>query len=219
LGWLPNPQDYQSNLSPEGNLVRVVDRAVIGEAHMYTQAEREKTDPEGLLSTLPAIVTALLGYWSGLVIQRQGINARTVGLLVAAGAVCTVIGLSWGTLFPINKKIWTSSYVLASGGLAMIVLAACLFLFDVPGWRRLARPWEIVGVNAIFVFVASGLVAILLGQIPVGGVSIHNWLYSNLFTSWIDSPQLASLAYAAATVAAWWFVLWAMARRGWAVRV
>ena len=145
LGWLPNPHDYQANLSPDGNLVRVVDRAVLGENHMYTfdpntNTLSEQTDPEGLLSTLPAIVTALLGYWAGLVIQRKGANGRTVALLAACGMVCFAVGWGWGVWFPISKKLWTSSFVLLTGGLAMVVLAGCVLKFDVWGWRRLARP-------------------------------------------------------------------------------
>jgi predicted acyltransferase len=219
LAWLPNPHDYQSNLSPAGNIIRIIDRALVGDSHLYTQAQREPTDPEGLTSTLPAIVTALLGYWTGLMIQRRGINVRTVNLMIAAGAVCTAVGWAWGLALPINKKIWTSSYVLLTGGLAMIALAGCLLVFDVWGRRRLARPLEIVGINAIFVFVASGLVAILLGRTHVGDVTTHQWLYDTLFTSWISEPKSASLGYALATVACWWLVLWAMARRGWSIRV
>jgi predicted acyltransferase len=219
LAWLPNPQNYEANLSPEGNVVRVVDRAVFGEKHLYTQAQSEKTDPEGLLSTLPAIVTALLGYWTGLVFQRRGCNAKTVAVLIGCGVAVTAVGLLWNEVFPINKKIWTSSYVLLSGGLAMIVLGGTLLKFDVWGWRRVARPWEIVGINAIFVFVASGILANLLATSHVGDQTTKQWLYENLFTSWIADPYLASLAYALATVAFWWLVLWAMWRRGWSIRV
>lgn len=219
LAWLPNPHDSQANLAPEGNLVRVVDRAVLGDSHLYTQGEREPTDPEGLLSTLPSIVTAMLGYWTGLVIQRRGTNVRTVNMLIIAGIVATAVGLAWGLALPINKKIWTSSYVLLSGGLAVIALATCLLAFDVWGWRRPARPFEIVGINAIFVFVASGLVAIALSRTHIGDVTTKQWLYDTLFTSWITDPKLASLGYALATVAFWWFVLWVMARRGWTIRV
>jgi predicted acyltransferase len=83
----------------------------------------------------------------------------------------------------------------------------------------LARPFEIVGINAIFVFVASGLVAQLLGILKIGGMNAHAWIYSRLFTSWIAEPKLASLAFALATVAFWWLILWGMSRRGWSVRV
>jgi predicted acyltransferase len=217
LAWLPNPHDYAANLSREGNVVGAIDRAVIGQNHMYSGDRM--TDPEGLLSTLPAIVTSLLGYWTGLVIQRRGLNNETVLLLLGCGAICVQLGLLWNLAFPINKKLWTSSYVLLSAGLALQLLAGCILMFDVRGWRRLARPFEIVGINAIFVFVASGLVAMGLGRWQIGSQSAHDWLYTTLFTSWIADPKLASLAFALATVAFWWLVLWIMSRRGWSIRV
>jgi predicted acyltransferase len=92
-------------------------------------------------------------------------------------------------------------------------------MFDVWGWRQLARPFEIVGINAIFVFVASGLTATLLGRLNVGGTSAHEWLYENLFTSWITDSKLASVSFAAAYVAFWWLVCAIMARVGWTLRV
>ncbi len=219
LAWHPIHDDYKANLSPDGNFVRVVDLKLIGADHMYTRAKDEKTDPEGLLSTLPAVVTALMGYWTGLFIQRRGANYRTVAILIAAGLVLAAIGQGWHVHFPINKKIWTSSFVFLTGGLAMAVLAGCLMKFDLWGWRRLGRPFEIVGINAIFVFVASGLLAIWLGRWQIRGVSTHEWLYHTLFTSWITDPKLASLGFALGIVAFWWLVLWIMARLGWSIRV
>lgn len=219
LAWLPASPSYEANLSPEGNMVRVVDLKLLGADHMYTRARSEKTDPEGLLSTLPAIVTALLGYWTGLLIQRRGVNGRTIAMLIVAGIVIAAIGQGWHFAFPINKKIWTSSFVLLTGGLAMIMLAGCLLKFDLWAWRRLARPFEIVGMNAIFVFVASGLLAMTLGRTHVGELSTHQWLYQTLITSWIDDPKLASLAFAILIVSFWWFVLWVMSRLGWTIRV
>ncbi|HEX6962425.1 MAG TPA: heparan-alpha-glucosaminide N-acetyltransferase domain-containing protein, partial [Lacipirellula sp.] len=112
LAWFPSSGDYPSNLSPAGNVVRQVDLQVIGADHMYTQAEREKTEPEGLLSTLPAIVTALLGYWTGLVIQRRGANWHAIIILFACGLALAAVGLLWNQIYPINKKLWTSSFVL-----------------------------------------------------------------------------------------------------------
>jgi predicted acyltransferase len=162
LAVLPNPYAYTANLSHKGNIVGAFDRSTIGTKHMWSGDP--VTDPEGLLSTFPAIVTALIGYWSGLFIQRGGLNYRTVALLAALGLAIAAIGQLWHFTFPINKKLWTSSFVLLSGGLAMVVLAACLTVFDIWNWRRLARPFEIVGINAIFVFVGSGLLAITLSR-------------------------------------------------------
>jgi predicted acyltransferase len=217
LAFLPNPHDYAANLSHEGNVVGAVDRALIGTQHMYS-GDRV-TEPEGLLSTFPSIVTALLGYWAGLFIQRRGINRETVLFLLGCGAILVEIGLLWDLSLPINKKIWTSSFVLLTGGLATQALGLCVLLFDIAGWRRLARPFEIVGINAIFVYVASGLVSRLLSVWNIGGESAQGWIYNHLFPSWISDPKLSSLCMALLTVAFWWFVCWVMSRLGWSIRV
>ncbi len=224
LAFLPHAGDYERNLSPDGNVAGLVDRAVFTPPHMYTYDPEtgtldEQTEPEGILSTLPAIVTTLLGYWTGLAIQRRGLSHETVIVLLVCGAACAVAGLAWALIFPINKKIWTSSFVLLTGGLAMQLLAVSILVFDAWGRWRLARPFEIVGVNAIFVFVASGLTATLLNNVSVGSISAHDWLYNTLFASWIVYPKLASLGYALATVGFWWLVAWIMWRLGVAIRV
>ncbi len=219
LTCLPDPHNSTLNLTREGNVVGAIDRALIGPQHMWS-GDRV-TEPEGLLSTLPAIVTALMGYWTGLFIQRRGVNYHTVAILAACGLACAALGQGWDHFFhfPINKKLWTSSFVLLTGGLAMVVLSGCLMKFDIWGWRRLARLFEVVGINAIFVFVGSGLLAILLRDMRIGTLSGHGWLYSHLFTSWIHNPQLASLGYALMVVIFWWFVCWVMSRLGWSIRV
>ena len=219
LVWLPDPTNYLKNLSPEGNLVRLIDQAVIGTHHLYTQGTVEKTDPEGLLSTLPAVVTALSGYWAGLFIQKHGVSVRTAAWLVAGGISSVACGLMWNDLFPISKKLWTSSFVMLTSGVAIIVLAGCLLLFDVWTWRRVAKPFRIVGENAIFVYVASWLAEVLLDDVHWEGTSLKEHVYEGLFTNWIHSPQLASLGFAVATVVFWWFVLWLMSSRGWKIAV
>jgi predicted acyltransferase len=152
-----------------------------------------------------------------------------VGLLVACGVACAGVGLAWDIVFPIGKKLWTSSFVMLTGGLGMIALAACLAVFDVAGWRKLARPFEIVGINAIFVYVGAGLVARVMEALRMKLTSgetttLYDWVY----VSWLRDPMLAnvtsdervpSLVFAIATVAFWWFVLWLMSRKGWSVRV
>jgi predicted acyltransferase len=229
LAWLPNPGNYAANLSRDGNLVGFIDRSTIGQSHMYQHGG--KTDPEGLLSTLPAVVTALLGYWTGLAIQRRGIDYGTVLLLVGCGAICVEVALVWDLAFPINKKIWTSSYVLLSGGLAMQLLAACLLKFDIWGWRRLARPYEMVGVNAILVFVGSGILATALARWQVAGGSAREWLFSKITGAlasapvstlgwdWVAAPEFASLCYALVHVGFWWSVCWLLWRVGLELRV
>jgi predicted acyltransferase len=162
LGFLPDRHDYWKNLSNDHNFTVVVDRALIGDKHMYHGDP--PTEPEGFLSTFPAIVSALMGYWTGLFVQRRGINREMLIVLAFCGALCVEFGLLWHLAFPINKKLWTSSFVMLTSGLALQSLAGCILLFDIWNWRRLARPFEIVGVNAIFVFVCSGLLSIALGR-------------------------------------------------------
>jgi predicted acyltransferase len=106
-----------------------------------------------------------------------------------------------------------------TSGLASIGLGLCLAVFDVGGFRRLARPFEIVGVNAITVYVGAGLMARMLGSTHIGELTTQQWLYKNLFTDHIADPKLASLGFALLFVAVWWLVAWALSRRGWTLRV
>jgi predicted acyltransferase len=219
MAWLPNSADYSANLTPVGNFGRVVDLVVIGESHMRDQAKTEPSDPTGLLGALPAIATTLMGYWAGLLIERRGLNRKVLAWLVIAGMMGTALGLAWDFVFPINKKLWTSSYVLLSGGLACICLAACLWLFDLRRWHRLARPFQIVGLNAIAAYVGAEFMAVVLGTVRVGNSSIKSWLYRNYFSDAFTDQRVASVTYALAFVLFWWIVLWVMAKRGWSIRV
>ncbi|HEY4232997.1 MAG TPA: DUF5009 domain-containing protein [Lacipirellulaceae bacterium] len=219
LGLLPNPHDYERNLSPGGNVIRIVDRAIFGDQHLYTQGREEPTDPEGLLSTLPAIVTALAGYWAGLFIQRRGVSSQTLLVLVATGLAAAILGMTWGLWFPISKKMWTSSFVLLTAGLATVGLAICVWLFDVRARRRPAQPLQIAGVNAITAYMLSELGATLLGTTHVAGNTTQGWFYETVFASWIADPRLSSLAFALAFTLCCWLVLWGMSERGWAWRV
>jgi predicted acyltransferase len=115
-------------------------------------------DPEGLLSTLPAIVTCLLGVFAGLLLRRTDVDERKkVGWLAGAGAAALAIGFLWGLQFPVVKKIWTSSFVLVAGGWSLLLLATFYYIVDVRGWRRWCQPLVWIGMNAITLYVASNL--------------------------------------------------------------
>jgi Uncharacterized conserved protein len=217
LALVPPPGGVAPSLSAESNWVRSIDRAILPAGNLY---RAEATDPEGLLSTLPAMVTCLLGYWAGLWIRRGPRHTRTAAWLAVVGACGVALGWLWALGFPLNKKLWTSSYVLFTAGWAAVGLAGMLWVIDVRGWSKWSRPLVWMGVNAIFVFVASGLVGRLLVKIRTGepAVSVKQWLYERAFLSWSEGAN-ASLAFAAATLAAWWLVLWGMERLGWRVRV
>jgi predicted acyltransferase len=227
---LPLTTPFEERLTPAGNIVRVVDLAILGPNHMYTQAQSELTDPEGLLSTLPSIVTALLGFAVGKFLQTLRPANQKVMMLIAVGAAVAVLGQVWGWLdpalggMPINKKLWTSSFVLLTAGLGTVALAVCLWLFDVLGEKSLSlrtvgTAFQVVGVNAIFAFVASGIGARLFSMIPWGDSNLRDAYYQTLFVGPLGDTKLASLGFASSVVAFWWIVLWVMCRRGWVWKV
>ena len=208
------PDGTPPNLEPETNLGAWLDRKLLA-GHLWKVSRT--WDPEGLLSTLPAIATTLLGLLAGDWLRSdRDVNRRTAGLLVA-GLVLVVLGLAWGASFPINKSLWTSSYVLLTAGLAAYLFGLVYWIADVRGHRAWCRPFVIYGRNAILVFVASGLLARTLAAIKVNGpegvaISLQAWLHRTLLASWLP-PFPASLAYAAANVLLWYAVLRELDRR------
>lgn len=211
---VPVPDGHPPNLEPETHLGAWVDRAVFG-PHLWA---RSKTwDPEGLLSTVPAIATTLLGVLAGFVLASRLSAVRKALSLALPGVVLTVGGIAWGMVLPINKNLWTPSYTLFTAGLAALFLAAFHLVTDGWGWKRWARPFGVYGVNAILVFVGSGFLAktLLLVKIPQGEgrVSLQAFLYQHLYAPWL-SPENASLAYALTHVVGWYLVLAWLDRRG-----
>ena len=207
-----------SALTPEGNFGGYVDRLILGSQHIYKGGP---FDPEGLLSTLPAVVTVFAGYFTGEWLRVQPIKTRTSINLAICGLCCVVIGHLWGFSFPINKQLWTSSYVVFTAGWALLLLAACYETIEVRGWKW-GRPFEIMGLNAIFLFVASGIVARILLKTHIGSgktaPSTYTWIYENWFLPWAGALN-GSLAFALTTVLFWWLILYGIYRRGWEIKI
>jgi predicted acyltransferase len=185
------------DLSKEGSVASFIDRVIFG-PHIWKQGK--VYDPEGLLSTIPAIATALFGVLTGQWIRTNKSGYEKVAGLFVAGAVCIVIGWAWNPFFPINKSLWTSSYVFFTGGLALEFLALCYWLIDIKKIQWWTKPFVVFGVNAITLFVGSGVMARLLGLIKVptadgSRISLQSWIFQNLFLSWLP-PYRASLAFA-----------------------
>ena len=214
---VPVPGYGAGNLTPEGNLAGYVDRLVLG-PHIW-QASRHY-DPEGILSTLPALATTLLGMLAGYWLRGGRLAARVVGGLVVGGLALAALGSLWSVWFPINKSLWTSSYALLMAGFAALALAACHWTTDVVGRRAWAKPFAVLGVNALALFFLSSLMARLLLVIRVGAQEqrLHGWLFDHLFAPWA-SPVNASLAYALVYLLLWWAVMWTLDRRGLRLRV
>jgi predicted acyltransferase len=194
---------------PGGHLSAWLDRAVFGD-HVWDQAR--VYDPEGLLSTLPALATTLFGVFAGLLLAARIEPLERMARLFVAGAALAVAGFVWGWFFPINKPIWTSSYAVFTAGLAFSTLALCYWWVDLRGRRTFTRFFVVYGVNAIAVYVGSGALARTLALVTIGGLPLKQQIYNALLASWLP-PHLASLAYALAWVAGWFLVLAWMDRR------
>lgn len=180
-------------------------------------------DPEGILSTTGAIGTALLGNLTGRWIADRRPLIERVCALFAVGAMAMMVGLIWHWSFPINKNLWTGSYVVFTGGMACVAVATIMWLVDLQGWRRWTKPFVIYGVNPMIAFVGSGLMARLIYSIikveyQGQRVSLQSAMYQSAFASWL-SPLNASLAFALAFVAFWFAVLAVLYRRNIVLKV
>jgi predicted acyltransferase len=209
LKFVPAPGFVAGDLSKEGSLPSYVDRVVFG-PHVWRQAK--VYDPEGILSTIPAIVTTLIGVLTGQWLRTEKTRLEKAAGMFVVGAACVAIGWAWNAFFPINKALWTSSYVLFTGGLALQFLSICYWLIDIKGYRRWAKPFEVFGLNAIALYVVADLIAELLGEINVGGNSVGGWLYDHVFAAWA-SPVNASLAFAICFVLVCLTLMWILYRR------
>ncbi|WP_044129420.1 acyltransferase family protein [Rudanella lutea] len=224
---VPVPGVGYPNLEPTTNLSAWLDNLVLTPAHVYKSTK--VWDPEGILSTLPAIATGLLGVLTGTWLRGNRPVAEKIAWLFSAGVLLTIAGLFADAFFPINKKIWTSSFVLLTGGLAMLGLATCYWLIDVVGperplYRRLSLPFVAYGVNAITVFFLSGLIPRIMNLVKVPGpdggeVGLIEYLYRSFIAPFFSNPYNASLAGALTFVVIWGVILWIMYRRNIIVKV
>lgn len=192
------------------NIIAVIDRAVLGEAHMYSDTVGGitlKFDPEGLLSTIPSICHMLIGYLCGAMLMQTTDNRERTLRLFIVGAVLTFAGMLLSYGCPINKKIWSPTFVLTTCGLASTLLALLIWVIDIRGHRRWCRFFESFGVNPLFMYCLGAVLSILFGFISVGGTSLHAWLYADVWTPLAGGDKvLGSLLYALAFVALNWCV-------------
>lgn len=216
MNLVPVPGVGYPNLEKETNLGAWLDRTILTEAHLWKTAKT--WDPEGLLSTLPAISTGLFGVLVGTYLKRRDLDESTkVAWLFAAGAISTGLGLLWDLQFPINKSLWTSSFVLYTGGLATIILSLCYWLIDIYQQNRFTTPFVVYGKNAITVFFLSGLLPRTLNMFTVTAADgtktgLQSWMYSNWFAPYF-SPVNASLAWAIAQILFWFVILYIMYKK------
>jgi predicted acyltransferase len=198
---IPVPGVGAGDLSRPNNLAAWLDCRLMP-GHTY----KSDYDPEGLLSTIPAVATTLIGVLAGAWLSTRRPVAEKVAGLFASGAILMALGAAWGGWFPINKALWTSSFVLLTAGLSLQLLGLCGFLIDVEGCRRWAGPFLVFGSNPIAAYVLSSLLARVLNMVKVGegtaAMALKPWIYEHAFASWA-SPTFASFLYAFAYVLLW----------------
>jgi len=229
LCYVANPADPYSL---QGWFGTAIDKAVLSETHMY-KGEGIAFDPEGLMSTIPAIVQVIFGYLVGDYIQKKNKGEeisqfefekstfaspnpyQMLSGLFVGGVAMILTGFCWDMIFPINKKIWTSSYTIYTSGLATITIATMIYLIEynnMRGW--LSKFFDVFGKNALFVFALSAFLPRTLGLIKLGdGVNPWNWLYKKVLINIPGAPENGSLAYALFVITFMWFICWWMDKK------
>jgi len=212
---VPVPGYGAGVLTAEGNLAAYVDNLVL-RGHLW----QGSWDPEGILSTMPAIASALFGVLAGQWLQTSRDPYEKVSGLFIMGGIGLLLGVAWDPFFPINKNLWTSSYVVFTTGMALAALAFCYWLVDIKRYRRVAIPFVVFGTNAITVYALSILLDWILAwwslSQPDGSrVSLKTWIYVHGYAPWGQrfGPESASFLYALTCVLLWLGLMWLLYRK------
>jgi predicted acyltransferase len=201
----------------ETNLVRIIDLKIIGESHLW-KGVGIPFDPEGLLSTLPSVVTVIFGAFTGRLIQSESNLKSAVYKILLIGVSAILLGKLWDIVFPINKYLWTSSYVFFTSGLAMIFLAILLWFIDVKGYRKWTYPFVVFGMNSLFLYILSGVwvktyLYLIKITTPDGSViNGYKWLYKQIFVP-VAGNLNGSLLFAITHVFIFWIILFLLYRK------
>ena len=208
LKLVPVPGFGAGRLDSLGNIGAYVDRTLLGTRHLWawglTPGYGVTFDPEGLLSTLPAIASLLIGVIAGEWLRTEYSTKRKAFALAAAGLILALAGWLLNPLLPINKKMWTSTFALFSGGVSLLIFSALYSILDVKRWRWWTPPALVLGTNAILAFALSNVITTLTDRVHVNlrdgsALTLHQWIYGHCFATWLQ-PVHASLAYAIAIV-------------------
>lgn len=205
MGFIPLEGMAPTYERAPNNWANYIDLNVLG-SHMY----KEDYDPEGILSTIPSIVSSLLGVFTGLILLSK--MASKVRVMLIMGVIMVVVGHVWDLVFPINKALWTSSFVVVTAGWANILLAAIYYLTDVRGYR-FGSIFRYAGANAITVYFLSSLITKIFYQLQVGDSSLHTWLFQNIYVHGFLPLKLSSLLYALTVTGFYLLLAWYMYRR------
>ena len=209
---IPVPGIGEANLEKGTNLASWLD-SILLKGHMYRGTVT--WDPEGILSTIPSIVNGIIGLLIGQLLQTDMIKIQKAQRMGIIGTVLIFFGLIWDIIFPINKSLWTSSYVLYTTGLATVVLTILYYIIDIANYKKGFKPFLVWGVNPMIVFFTSQIIPQALVMIefqnphhPAEKINLLNYLYTFGIAPFFSNPMTASLAGALVYVGIWTFILW-----------
>lgn len=212
MAFVPVPGFGPANFDKGTNLAAWLDNLVLN-GHLWSVSKT--WDPEGILSTLPAIGTGILGMYIGQLLNLQTNRTEILKKTAVTGVILLIGGLLWNIIFPINKSLWTSSYVLYTAGIATLCLSLLYYIIDIQGYKKWAKLFLIWGVNPMIVFFFSGIIPRVLGSIQVqnpeiGGeeISVLTLIYKHGIAPCFENPLNASLAYALLYAVFWSVILW-----------
>lgn len=206
--------DPANPFSMEGNAGQYLDLNVLGEKHLY-HGEGIPFEPEGLLSTFPSIVNVIAGYYTGNYIRQKGKGYETIAKLLLAASMLILIALAWHSVFPINKKLWSSPFVLLTSGLDLAIIAGLIYILElqIPAERGWTRFFTIFGKNPLFIYLLSEVLVISLYLINVTrGRSLYSWINDVSFQRFAPGP-IGSLLFALAFMLLCWTVAWRLDRK------
>ena len=217
MTFVPIPGYGAGSLAPHGNLCGFLDLRLLG-VHIY----RPDFDPEGIFSTLPAIASVLLGTLAGDWLRAARTNSVKLSGLFASGAGLTALGLLLHPVYPINKQLWTSTFVIFTAGMALLVYAVCFWLIEIQGWKKWAAPFLIFGTNAITVFAGSTFMVKVLMMIKFddGGTIVNpmGWIYRHALSP-LAGPYLGSLLFPLGFILLWLLLIRPLYKRKIFIRV
>lgn len=196
--------DPSDPYSMAGNAGLKLDILLLGENHLY-HGEGIAFDPEGLLSTLPSIVNVIAGYFAGDYIRRNGSSYETIAKLMIAGAALLLCAFAWDLAFPINKKIWTSSFSLLTIGLDLLIISILIYIIEIYRHQRWTYFFVVFGRNPLFIYLLADVVLTVMVLITVADTNLQQWLYRNVFSS-VTGPYLGSLLFAISYMLLNWLV-------------
>src|SRR6185437_1790641 len=196
-------------LSMSGNAGIYFDKFLMGNDHLYN-GERIPFDPEGWLSTLPAIVNVVIGYFAGRFIQKKGKSFECLAKLMLVGSLLIFIAICWNLVFPINKKLWTSSFVLVTTGLDLLIISTLIYVLEIKKWNRIrwSHFFEIFGRNPLFIYILSELMAEILTMIKAGPHENFFDYVNRVFFQVIAPGSFGALLFAICYMLVCWFIGW-----------